>query len=161
MAELDVALDPAEEANFNGLYGGYHFNPLVMCCPVGSCPVTFLFLSYGLTLKHYRVCYLPTLFKWSCDLCERVFGSKQNKRAHRFCNGRKATFFLFHIPNLQYINPGDVKVPLPMDRSVNSIGISSSQLLQQEHQKRQAFSECCHPCLSPTEVMFNFEQSFR
>ena len=98
-----MALDPPEEANFNGLFGGYHFNPLGMCCPVRSCPVTVLFPSHGLYLKHYRVWHLPTLLKWSCNTCERVFGSKQNKRAHRFCH----TFFLFHIPSLKYINPGE------------------------------------------------------
>ena len=139
MAELVVALDPADEANFNGLYDGYHFNPLGMCCPVRSCPVTVLLPSHGLYLKHYRVWHLPTLLKWSCDTCERVFGSKQNKRAHRFCYGRNATFFLFHIPNLQYINPDDVKVPLPMDRSVNPIGICSSQLLQ--HRREQGIRD--------------------
>ena len=159
-----MALDPTEEATFNSLYGGYHFNPLGMCCPVRSCPVTSLFVSHGTYLKHYREWHMPTLLKWSCNTCERVFGSKQNKHAHRFCHGQRATIFLFHTPNLKFINPGDVKVPLPMDRSVNPIGISSALLQhrrEQEHQKWQEFSQFCRSCLTPAEVMFFFEQSLR
>ena len=130
--------------------------PLGMCCPVRSCPVTALFPSNGTYLKHYRERHLPNLLKWSSDTC------KQNKRAHRFCHGQRATFFFFHIPKLKFISPRDVKVPLFMDRSVNPIGISSAQLLQyRREQKHQEFSQFCHSCLSPAEVMFNFQQSGR
>ena len=165
MSDLQLEVDPEEEATFLSSYGNYHFNPLGMCCPVISCPVTSLFERHGTFIKHFHAFHSPSLPKFSCNTCDRVFNSKKNKRGHRFCHGQKAAFFTFFIPNPNYINPGNLKLPLPLARSAYLIDISQAQLLQhrreQEHQKRQEYSQYCGSCLSPAEIMFNFEQSLR
>ena len=122
-------LIPMEEEAFLRAYSDVTFPPFGMTCPVRSCPDFQLFTGYAEYLKHYSERDRPFIHRFGCNSCERRFRTKKNKRAHKFYDRQKATFFLYHVSNVHFIDPMGVRVPRPPSTPRGSIDILSSQFL--------------------------------
>ncbi|MEW8545936.1 MAG: hypothetical protein AB2693_20635 [Candidatus Thiodiazotropha sp.] len=165
--EFQVHVDPLEEEAFLREYSDVSFPPLGMTCPVRSCPDVELFVCYGEYLRHYSERHRPFVHRFGCNSCERRFRAKKNKRAHKFCGGRKASFFLYHVANVNYIDPQGVRVPRPPSSSTqqSSIDTSSQEFNTYKRtelaKKRRDYSAFCGSQLSQAEIMENFEASLK
>ena len=129
MAEIQIHIDPMEEEAFLRAYSDITFPPLGMTCPVRSCPDIQLFTCDGEYLKHYSVRHRSFILRFGCNTCEQRLKAKKNKRAHKFCGGQKATFFLYHVSNVNFIDPMGVRVPRPPSTPRGSIDLLSRQFL--------------------------------
>ena len=160
--ELELSLDPEEEATFLALYSTVKFDPMGMCCPVVACSTFYMFRKHRDLMRHFADFHLPNCVRYSCNTCERVFKSKKNKRLHKFCRGGRATFVLFHVPNVKFIDHKGVKVPLPVDKSYDLPTITEAAIWhhkrEQERLKRLEYSHFCRSQASPAELMFNYER---
>ena len=165
MAEIQIHVDPMEEEAFLRAYSDVAFPPLGMTCPVRSCPDIQLFTCYGEYLKHYSERHRPFVHRFGCNTCERRFRVKKNKRAHKFCGGQKATFFLYHVSNINFIDPMGVRVPRPPSTPRGSIDLLSCQFISHKRaelaRKRRDYSDYCQSQLSQAEIMENFEASLK
>ena len=75
-AELELSLDPEEEAAFLAMYSSVKFDPLGMCCPVVSCPHIYMLKKHRDLMRHFADFHLLNCVRFSCNTCERVFKSK-------------------------------------------------------------------------------------
>lgn len=162
--ELEIRVTPDEERAF-AVQTNFQWPRLGMCCAVSNCPDFSLFSTYAKYVDHFAAAHRDFKIMYKCSLCAKLVG-KHNKLSHKKshkCNVKSITYEHVKVTNPNYIDPGNVLIPLPPSSSCRAVDVESdpcfTQYKRQELcKKRREYTIFNSTQQSQAEIMDNFEK---